>query len=165
MIKKVCEICNKEFEVYKYREKTALYCSKDCYHKSTRKNLDTYCKNCGKVFRRKCENDIKSFCSLKCSCEFKRNKPKIAKLSKDGYKRIWLTDGSSVTEHQYVMEKHIGRKLEKNECVHHIDGNRANNDINNLQLMTIGEHSKLHRKKEVANGKKLFGRCYCNGDK
>ena len=40
--------------------------------------------------------------------------------------------------------------------MHHIDGNKLNNDINNLMLLTTGEHSKLHRKQELQNGKKLF---------
>jgi hypothetical protein len=39
MIKKVCKECNKEFEVYPYREKTAIYCSCSCRAKvSGRKN-------------------------------------------------------------------------------------------------------------------------------
>lgn len=49
-----------------------------------------------------------------------------------------------VMEHVYVMSMHIGRKLEKNECVHHIDRDRTNNDISNLVLMTISEHARLH---------------------
>lgn len=39
-----------------------------------------------------------------------------------------------VAEHRLVMEKFIGRYLTKKEVVHHIDGNRQNNSINNLML-------------------------------
>lgn len=56
------------------------------------------------------------------------------------------------------MEQHLGRKLKKGEVVHHIDGNKTNNNINNLQLMTAKEHSKMHREKEIKAGKPLFGR-------
>jgi hypothetical protein len=43
------------------------------------------------------------------------------------------------------MEEHLGRKLNSNEIVHHIDGNKANNDISNLQIVTRAEHINIHR--------------------
>lgn len=46
--------------------------------------------------------------------------------------------------HRQLMEKHIGRKLEEGEVVHHIDGNKRNNNINNLELLTHSEHSTQH---------------------
>lgn len=54
------------------------------------------------------------------------------------------------------MEQYLGRKLRPDEIVHHIDGNKLNNNIENLKIMTRGEHSKLHRLEEIKNGKKLF---------
>ena len=36
--------------------------------------------------------------------------------------------------HRWVMEKTIGRKLMPNEIIHHRDGNKLNNSINNLEL-------------------------------
>lgn len=56
------------------------------------------------------------------------------------------------------METKLGRKLKDTEIVHHIDGDKTNNNINNLCLMTAKEHSRLHREKEIKQGKKLFGR-------
>ena len=47
-------------------------------------------------------------------------------------------------EHRVIMEKEIGRKLKSTEIVHHIDGNKRNNNISNLKLMTQSEHAKLH---------------------
>lgn len=47
-------------------------------------------------------------------------------------------------EHQIVMENYLGRALRPNECVHHIDGNKANNNINNLALMDKSAHTRLH---------------------
>ena len=44
--------------------------------------------------------------------------------------------GSYVPVHRLVMEKHLGRYLTKDEVVHHLDGNPANNDISNLELFS-----------------------------
>lgn len=50
-----------------------------------------------------------------------------------------------IAEHVYIMEQLIGRRLRKYEVVHHKDGNKQNNDIGNLALMTRSSHMKLHR--------------------
>ena len=42
------------------------------------------------------------------------------------------------------MEEYLGRYLYSGEIVHHIDGNKQNNDIKNLLLMTESDHMKLH---------------------
>lgn len=47
-------------------------------------------------------------------------------------------------EHQSIMEDKLGRPLMLGEVVHHVDGNKANNNINNLHLMTKSEHMKYH---------------------
>lgn len=49
-------------------------------------------------------------------------------------------------EHRYIMQEHLGRKLERWEVVHHKDGNKRNNDIDNLELMHISKHSREHMK-------------------
>lgn len=46
--------------------------------------------------------------------------------------------------HRVVAERAIGRKLLPGEHVHHIDGNKHNNDPKNLQVMTASEHAALH---------------------
>lgn len=43
-----------------------------------------------------------------------------------------------------IVEKFIGRPLLSNECIHHKDRNRNNNDISNLQIVTHSEHVKIH---------------------
>lgn len=54
------------------------------------------------------------------------------------------TKNGYVLLHRIIMENHLGRILNTNEVVHHIDGNKTNNIISNLQLLTNKEHSKLH---------------------
>ena len=43
-----------------------------------------------------------------------------------------------------IMEDYLQRELQKNEEVHHIDGNTLNNDVSNLRVMTRKEHIKYH---------------------
>lgn len=60
------------------------------------------------------------------------------------YKRIKLSDGTTRDEHRIVMEKHIDRRLMANECVHHKDGNKRNNDISNLEILERSAHARHH---------------------
>jgi hypothetical protein len=61
-------------------------------------------------------------------------KPDHPNASKEGY----------VMEHRFVMEQFLGRLLVEDEVVHHINGIRADNRIENLQLMRHGEHTRYH---------------------
>ena len=63
---------------------------------------------------------------------------------KSPYKRTTYK-GISIDEHRKVMEQFLGRKLESWEIVHHINGNKRDNRIENLQIMTQNEHNKLHK--------------------
>jgi hypothetical protein len=62
-------------------------------------------------------------------------------VTKRGYIRIQLADGSRVYQHRYVMEQHLGRRLLRTENVHHVDGNRANNNLENLELWVTSQPS------------------------
>ena len=61
----------------------------------------------------------------------------------DGYIAIW-TPGGERLEHQVIMEKTLGRQLVAGEIIHHIDGNKTNNNPNNLQVMKQSDHIRLH---------------------
>lgn len=54
-----------------------------------------------------------------------------------------MADGY-IPEHRLVMSLHIGRDLRPDEDVHHLDGNRRNNDISNLELCPHSVHAKNH---------------------
>lgn len=81
------------------------------------------------------------------------------------YKTLKI-DGKCIAEHRYVMEQHLGRKLRRNEVVHHIDGDKSNNSLSNLELMSYKEHNDLHghteRAKEIL---RTAERVYVRGEK
>ena len=52
--------------------------------------------------------------------------------------------GKRIDEHRLIMQNVLGRKLDRNEVVHHIDGNKSNNSLENLIVMTRSEHTRLH---------------------
>lgn len=69
------------------------------------------------------------------------------KIDKDGYVMIHEPDHPNATSHGYIrehrkaMSEHLGRPLTDEEVVHHIDGDKKNNEIDNLRLYSSnGEH-------------------------
>lgn len=158
-----CKHCGKTFWQYKSNcNGNPQYCSPKCYHTASRKETFGTCEWCGKTYKKKFANDPHRFCSYECYVEYRRDKRKTnvfdgGYVNGHGY-RVLCFDGKEVPEHKYLMEQQLGRKLGKDECVHHIDGNRLNNDMSNLVVLSRGEHSRLHRLKEMENGKPLFGR-------
>ena len=74
-----------------------------------------------------------------------RAKLRAARLGNGEGKTYEKTYG--VHTHRVVAEQHIGRKLRKGETVHHIDGNKRNNDADNLMVFkSQKEHSAYHMK-------------------
>jgi hypothetical protein len=61
--------------------------------------------------------------------------PKLRYIHKSGYV-LRLVDGKAIPEHRLVMAQHIGRPLLKSENVHHVNGVRDDNRLENLELWT-----------------------------
>lgn len=50
-----------------------------------------------------------------------------------------------VLEHRLIVERHIGRYLKPNEFVHHLNYDKSDNRIENLQVVSPSTHAVLHR--------------------
>lgn len=144
-------------------------------YKRKRKVAELKCDNCNSIFDRdmheistnRRSNDFKHFCN---ECDAKslggkmaseiRNKKyegEVGKIikPKGGYYEVYVRkthpyrpEQDWVRQHIIVVENNIGRKLSENEVVHHIDGDKLNNDIKNLDICSVSEHNNCHAKAE-----------------
>ena len=72
-------------------------------------------------------------------------KQRRAAVNAHGYVRTTHPDGGRILEHRYVMEKHLGRKLLQDEMIHHRNGIKTDNRLENLELTTRANHLRnLH---------------------
>ena len=73
------------------------------------------------------------------------NHPRLQKRKKS----LKTFTGGRVYEHILIMEKYLDRYLKLEEKVHHLDGNKQNNQVENLHLCrNIAHHSQIHDKME-----------------
>jgi len=94
--------------------------------------------------------DLKSGDSLhiltKFEASIKEIFPKANSRSSDYY---WLNNGdfkSNKSEHRFIYEQLNGEKIKDGNVIHHKDFNSLNNSIDNLILMSKGDHDKYHGK-------------------
>lgn len=69
------------------------------------------------------------------------------------YVRIFV-DGVCMYKHRHVMQQHLGRELTSEEIIHHIDGDKINNALSNLMIVTGQEHMILHYREAKAERSK-----------
>lgn len=77
------------------------------------------------------------------------------KFTKTGTKKYYYNSSIRRHLHQYVWEKQNG-KIPKGYEIHHMDLNTENNDLKNLQLLTVKEHRKLHALLPLSKERKEF---------
>lgn len=159
MIKYCCPKCDKEF--FDYASAKRIYCSVKCRTYLVKYGdkspnwqggkIKRNCIICKKEFFvwRSTKPQNGKFCSLKCRSKHRRifhsGENSFAwkggkYKDKHGYIYIYSPNhpfknsSNRVFEHRVVMEKHIGRYLNKEEVVHHINGIVDDNRIENLML-------------------------------
>jgi len=128
-----CNMCGSQFSVKKSALKhgSGHFCSTKC------KTLNLQDTRDGGTFTKKI--DIPGH-SLNSGYIFVMSKDHPHR-NRDGY----------VRQHRLVMEEHLGRYLDKNEIVHHIDGNKLNNSLDNLEVITRVEHARSHYEEKLGN--------------
>lgn len=89
--------------------------------------------------------------------------------SRHGY-IIGREDGSrrTIRQHRWIVERHLGRALTELEIVHHVNGVKDDNRIENLQVMSREEHCAEHGLPEsfrpyIATGPERLRRWVANG--
>lgn len=140
------------------------------------------CPNCGDAFPARKATKVK-WCSATCSNRdrTKVERGKQTKLEKygskagarytddHGYIRLYLpgyigAQNGCIPEHRWVMEQHLGRKLLPEETVHHKNGIRDDNRLENLELWCSDHPSGQRVEDIVAWAAEVLAKYKSDGD-
>ena len=146
---KTCEQCETEFErgprISTKVWNTKRFCGLECARASRLSTVnEKVCGRCGVTFKRKTRDGgaswrRRAYCGIRCS---QVGRP-LARSTR--YRRI----GRKLPAHRVTMEATLGRSLMPGEVVHHIDGNKLNNDPANLVVMSAHDHARLHQSEDA----------------
>jgi hypothetical protein len=141
-----CAHCKQDFVIQaSHALRGRKFCSATCQYAASDKKPTFACEHCGKVTLRSKNqqsqgyNYKQRFCSRDCA----DNAQRTGFIDKFGY-RVHTRNGIQYFEHREVMERALGRDLLPHETVHHINGQRSDNRLENLELWS-GRHGKGQR--------------------
>lgn len=165
----VCDWCKKEFLIKpsrksKLKNQKNVFCSRECcWAFKGRNKVKKSCIYCGEEFIVPPSLSAAMFCSRTCRTTERnlldnpakrleaRIKIRESRLGPGNGRTYEKTFG--VHTHRVLAEKRLGRKLLPGEIIHHIDGNRRNNSLDNLMVFNSqGDHVVWHARKRKEGG-------------
>lgn len=125
-----CVYCS---SIFKSTGPAAKYCSSVCKEKSRpeKQKKEFVCEFCNSSFRRRAADNAGRFCSRECS-------------------GMWvIANGKKNYFYQaFLYKPHICNRCGIDDyqllCVHHVDLNHDNNDIDNLEILCANCHYRIH---------------------
>lgn len=107
------------------------------------RKFQVYCDYCGVYF----VGQAKKYCSRKCMGKSKRKSPFIDYQGEEFFyhDKGYYQNRSGVKFHRYIWSEKNG-PIPDGHVIHHKDNNPHNNELENLELMSHGEHSSHHNK-------------------
>lgn len=106
-------------------------------------------------------NHLRNGHTQSCGCSQNRDLTNARKTQRENAKGITICGGYYVYTqppntkkfvHVLLYEQYLGRKLREGELVHHKNGNKLDNRIENLELMQKSDHMRLHINKRYKEG-------------
>ena len=151
-----CKICNKAFYIKPSNQKRGWgkFCSIDCRSKGQLKGQIVKCFICGNNIYRSPMHIKRSrsgnfFCNKSCQTKWRNQiifigaKHSNWKNGEFSYRRILKSNS------KHIICNHCGISDPRVLLVHHLDKNRKNNAINNLQWLCYNCHHLIHNGKEI----------------
>lgn len=154
----ICTVCGNKFEVIPSRlGRSNKFCSPECYHASMQIKDKRKCSYCGAEFVT-FPKDSKIYCDTACALKgrigkYQGNNNSCWKEEVTHYRKTrcpsvfndMANSAGAISLHRLVVAKSIGRSLYPEEVVHHVDGNKQNNAVTNLELFsTTSDHTSYH---------------------